>query len=122
MHREAPKSFSVINQEKLKELLYSIFSSYVDPESKKVQVTLFELKKQIHYLCVYELKKRRWYFRGLSVDLVQTLLEEVSKGYTFKEEKQFFYLEEYDQIIKDKVNGKDYDFKRLRFLKNKLGL
>lgn len=122
MHSVAPKSFSVINQEKLKDLIFSIFSSYVEPNSKKVQVTLFELKKQIHYLCVYELKKRRWYFRDLSVALVQSLLDAVSNGYIFKKEKFSSYLEEYDQIIKDKVSGKDYDSKRLKYLKNQLRL
>ena len=104
-----PNSFNIIDKTQLRSMVKGVVKAF-QINKGSLDIREDKLKEILYDLCIYELKKNRWFYKGLNIPLLQGILKEESKGYSFKQgvreaapKKDIFT--EFDELTLKKVSG-----------------
>lgn len=122
MVTQQPRSFNLIERSDLALIVKKVVMGFNPPGTNLLRISESSLKNSLYSLVIEELKIARKYFKGLNLNLLFSILKEVTSGYIYEGDTKSpkDLMEEYDALCWKKVNEEVYDIARWKELHQRL--
>jgi hypothetical protein len=117
-----PNGFTEIKEDRLSLIIKQVIEAYVRLDTKEIGISRWELEDKVYDLVIYELKKSRLFYKGLTREGVLKIYRKFVIQYAPSGKSFESIMSEYDDLVWKKLNGIPFDRDRLMLLKSKLNV